>query len=114
MVRAAKVLDTVPHSVAMDGGFASKRNLSTLKTLGITNVCFSKRRGIEVEEMVENSRIYRALRNFRSTIEATFSWLKGSFGLGRCNWRSFESYQAYAWATVVSHNLTVLARAGPV
>jgi IS5 family transposase len=114
VVRAAKVLDTVPHSVAMDGGFASKRNLSTLKTLGITNVCFSKRRGIEVEEMVENSRIYRALRNFRSTIEATFSWLKGSFGLGRCNWRSFESYQAYAWATVISHNLTVLARAGPV
>jgi IS5 family transposase len=113
VVRAAAALDVIPESVAMDGGFASKSNLNTLKTLGIVNVCFSKRRGMKVEEMVENPRDYRVLRNFRSTIEATFSWLKGSFGLGRCNWRGFDSYHSYAWAAVLSHNLTVLARAGP-
>ena len=113
VVRSARVFDAIPKSVAMDGGFASKQNLTTLKTFGIQNVCFSKRRGISVEEMTEDPKTYHKLRNFRSTIEASFSWLKGSFGLAKCNWRSFDSYHAYAWAAVLSHNLTVLARAGP-
>jgi hypothetical protein len=39
VVRAAAALDVIPESVAMDGGFASKSNLSTLKTLGGAPLC---------------------------------------------------------------------------
>jgi len=106
-------LDCMPSEVAMDGGFASKSNVSELKALGVKNVCFAKKRGLKIEDMCGDTRTFRRLRNFRSMIEATFSWLKRSFGLHRCNWRGFQSFRAYAWAAVITHNLVIMARAGP-
>ena len=43
-------------------------------------------------------------------IEASISFLKRVFGLGRCTWRSFQSFKAYVWGSIVSLNLLVLAR----
>lgn len=106
-------LKKLPSEVAMDGGFASKSNLEQLKALGLENVCFAKKCGLSVEDMVSDKATFRRLRNFRSMIEASFSWLKGSFGLDSCNWRGFQSFRAYAWAAVITHNLVVMARAGP-
>lgn len=106
-------LGRVPSEVAMDGGFASRSNLTQLKELGVRNVCFAKKGGLQVDEMCDDTRTYRRLRNFRSMIEATFSWLKRSFGLFRCNWSGFPSFHAYAWAAVITHNLVIMARAGP-
>jgi IS5 family transposase len=111
--RLQEPLKKLPSEIAMDGGFASKSNLAELKQLGVTNVCFAKKRGLSVDDMVCDKRTFRRLRNFRSMIEATFSWLKRSFGLDCCNWRGFESFRAYAWAAVITHNLVVMARAGP-
>lgn len=111
--RLGAPLNKLPSEVAMDGGFASISNLEELKTLGIQNVCFAKRRGLSIEDMVSDARDFRRLRNFRSMIEASFSWLKGSFGLDTCTWRGFESFQSYAWAAIITHNLVVMARAGP-
>lgn len=106
-------LERLPNEVAMDGGFASGANLEELQALGVTNVCFAKKRGLTIEDMCGDQRTYRRLRNFRSMIEATFSWLKRSFGLACCNWSGFQSFQSYAWAAVITHNLVVMARAGP-
>jgi len=113
VTRLEHPLRRLPSELAMDGGFASKSNLDELKQLGLTNVCFAKRRGLSVDDMVGDKRTFRRLRNFRSMIEASFSWLKRSFGLDCCNWRGFESYRSYAWAAVITHNLVVMARAGP-
>jgi IS5 family transposase len=99
-----------PLKVALDGGFASKENLSSAKSKHINDVCFAKKRGIEVEEMCRSPWVYRRLRRFRAGVESGISWLKRCFGLCRCTWRGFQSFQSYVWASIVSANLVTLAR----
>lgn len=100
----------VPRQVAADGGFASLDNLGWAKGKGIKDVMFSKRRGLSVLDMVKSHWVYRRLRNFRAGIEASISWLKRIFGLARCTWRGWKSFQQYVWSAVVSYNLHVLGR----
>jgi len=100
----------VPRQVAADGGFASVDNLRWAKAEGIKDVMFSKRRGLSVLDMVKSHGVYRRLRNFRAGIEASISWLKRTFGLARCMWKGWKSFQQYVLSAVVSYNLHVLAR----
>ena len=60
--------------------------------------------------MVKSTWVYKRLRNFRAGIEGMISFLKRGFGLNRCTWRGFESFKSYAWASVVTANLLVMAR----
>jgi IS5 family transposase len=99
-----------PRQIAFDGGFASRDNLAKAKKLGVKDVMFSKRRGLEVSDMVKSTWVYRRLRDFRAGIEGCISFLKRGFGLDRCTWRSFRSFRAYVHASVVSFNLLILAR----
>ena len=108
--RQQEIYGRVPRQAALDGGFASKRNLANIKALGVTDVCFSKGRGLQITDMVKSTWVYRRLRNFRAGIEAGISFLKRCFGLRRCSWRSLPSFKAYAWASVVAANLLTLAR----
>jgi IS5 family transposase len=73
-------------------------------------VVFAKSRGLTVEEMAGNATTFRALRNFRAGIEATISYLKRCVGWARCAWRSLRSFTSYAWASVVTANLLLIAR----
>jgi len=98
------------EKAAFDGGFASKDNLTDIKALGVQNVAFSKSRGLAVHDMVKSSWMYRQLKRFRAGVEGIISFLKRSFGLRRCTWRSFESFKAYTWTSVVAANLLTLAR----
>lgn len=109
--RQRDIFDAVPRQVAFDGGFAAKANLEAIKALGVSDVMFNKKRGLEVPAMVKSSWVYKQLSKFRAGIEAGISWLKRVFGLRRCNWSSFGSFKAYAWASVVSTNLLIIARA---
>jgi IS5 family transposase len=108
--RQERLYGRVPRQAALDGGFASRLNLETLKARGVQDVCFSKGRGIAVSEMVKSSWVYRKLRDFRAGIEGCISFLKRCFGLSRCLWRGLEAFGAYVWASVVSANLLVIAR----
>ena len=99
-----------PRQVAADGGFASRDNLKEAKGKGITDVSFSKRRGICVLEMVKSSWVYRRLRNFRAGIEAGISVLKRAFGLTRCTWSGWAGFKQYVRSAIVSYNLLALAR----
>ena len=49
-------------------------------------------------------------RNFRAGIEGVISFLKRCFGWDRCAWRSYESFRAYTWGSVIAANLVMLAR----
>jgi IS5 family transposase len=100
----------MPRQVAADGGFASVDNLGWAKSEGIKDVMFSKRKGLSVLDMVKSHWVYRRLRNFRAGIEASISWLKRTFGLTRCTYRGWKSFQQYVWSAVVSYNLHVLGR----
>ena len=99
-----------PLKVALDGGFVSVNNLKYAKSKGIKDVCFAKRRGLEVEDMCRSQWVYKRLRRFRAGIESGISWLKRCFGLTCCTWKTFRSFKSYVWSSIVSANLLTLAR----
>jgi len=108
--RQAEIFSRPPRQVVFDGCFASKMNLSEIKASGVEDVAFSKGRGLEIGDMVKSSWVYKRLRDFRAGIEGNISFLKRVFGLDRCTWKSWPSFQSYVWGSVISFNLLVLAR----
>jgi IS5 family transposase len=108
--RQGEIYGQSPLKVALDGGFASKENLTAAKEQGISDVCFSKGRGLTEEDMCRSAFVYKVLRKFRAGIESGISWLKRVFGLDRCSWKGLESFKSYVWVSVVSANLLTLAR----
>jgi IS5 family transposase len=108
--RQKEIYGKPPRQAAYDGGFASKQNLEEAKALGVQDVSFSKKRGLEVLDMVRSTWVYKRLRNFRAGIEAWISFLKRCFGLERCSWRGWAGFARYVGASVVAANLLTLAR----
>jgi IS5 family transposase len=108
--RQEKLFQRVPRQVAADGGFASVDNLRQAKKRGITDVSFSKRKGLSVLEMVKSTWVYKKLRNFRAGIEAGISTLKRAFGLSRCTWSGWDGFCQYVRSAIVSYNVMLLAR----
>jgi IS5 family transposase len=99
-----------PRQAAFDGGFASKDNVQTAKQLGVEDIAFHRKSGLEIADMVRSAWVFRRLRDFRSGIEGCISTLKRAFHMDRCNWRGLDSFRSYVWSSVTSFNLIVLAR----
>jgi IS5 family transposase len=110
LARQKRILGRVPEQVVFDGCFASKANLDSAKQLGITDVAFSKKKGLSISDMTSTPKVYRLLRHFRAGIEGLISYLKRAFGMGRCNWKGKESFASYVLASVLTGNLFTLAR----
>ncbi len=108
--RQNEIYGRYPLKVAFDGGFTSKDNLNDLKDLGVKDVCFTKKRGLEVEDMCRSQWVYKRLRNFRAGVESVISWIKRSLGFDRCNWKGLKAFGRYVWLSAVSANLRTLAR----
>jgi IS5 family transposase len=108
--RQAEIYSRPPRQASFDGGFASGPNLHHAKAKGVKDVVFFKRCGLEISEMAKSTWVYRRLRDFRAGIEGCISFLKRIFGLDRCTWRSFPSFESYVWSSIVSFNLLILAR----
>ena len=108
--RQKEIYGKPPLKVAFDGGFASKHNLKTAKDMKIKDVCFAKKRGLQVEDMCRSQWVYNRLRRFRAGIESGISWIKRCFGFARCTWKGLRSFKSYVWASIVSVNLLVIAR----
>jgi IS5 family transposase len=108
--RQAEIYSRPPRQIVFDGGFSSKLNLHDIKAEGVQDVAFSKSPGLEIGAMVKSLWVYKRLRNFRAGIEGNISFLKRIFGLDRCTWKSWASFQSYVWASILSFNLLVFAR----
>ena len=108
--RHKEIYGHYPLKTALDGGFASKENLKSVKGKGIKDVCFAKKRGLKEEDMCRSTWVYKRLRRFRAGIESGISWLKRCFGFSRCTWRTLSSFKSYVWASIVSANLLTLSR----
>lgn len=108
--RQVEMFSRPPRQIVFDGGFASQANLSDIKATGVQDVAFSKGRGLEIGDMVKSSWVYKRLRDFRAGIEGNISFLKRTFGLDRCNWKTWPSFQSYVWGSILSFNLLVFAR----
>jgi IS5 family transposase len=98
-----------PLKAALDGGFASKDNLKAAKGRKIKDVCFAKKRGLEVLDMCRSEWVYKRLRNFRAGVESVISWIKRSLGFDRCTWKGSRSFDSYVWLSAVAANLRTLA-----
>ena len=108
--RQRQIYGRCPLKAALDGGFASKDNLRQAKASGVKDVCFAKKRGLEVEDMCRSDYVYNRLRRFRAGIESGISWLKRSFGLWRCTWKGYRAFKSYVWCSIVAANLLTLSR----
>ena len=71
--RQREIYGRYPLKAALDGGFASKNNLKDAKTSGVKDVCFAKKRGLEVADMCRSEYVYNRLRRFRAGIESGIS-----------------------------------------
>jgi IS5 family transposase len=100
----------VPRQASFDGGFASQANLTAAKALGVTDVCFAKRRNLAILDMVRSRWVYHTLRRFRAGIESGISRLKRVFGLDRCRWQGARGFVAYVRLGVLAANLLLLAQ----
>jgi IS5 family transposase len=110
ITRQKEIYGRVPRQAAYDGGFASRANLKTIKDMGVKDVSFAKKCGLNIADMVKSTWVYKKLRNFRAGIEGMISYLKRSFGMRRCTWRGHQSFKSYAWSSVVTANLLLLSR----
>lgn len=108
--RQRSLYGRAPRQASFDGGFATKDNLLQAKALGVSDVCFAKRRGLAVLDMVKSSWVYRRLRAFRAGIESVISFLKRAFGLDRCIWKGAAGFVSYVRMGVLTANLLTLAR----
>jgi IS5 family transposase len=108
--RQEEIYGRFPRQASADGGFASKDNLRKAKERGVSDVSFSKRRGLAVLDMVKSSWVYKKLKNFRAGIEANISVLKRAFGLTRSTWSGWAGFKQYVRSAIVSYNLLTLGR----
>lgn len=108
--RHVALYEEAPRQSAADGGYASRDNLKQAKAIGVSDVAFHKKCGLEIEDMTRSKWVYRKLRNFRAGIEAGISCLKRAYGLTRCTWRGIDHFKSYVWASVVANNLALFAR----
>lgn len=108
--RQQRLYGRAPRQASFDGGFASTDNLRAAKALGVGDVCFAKKRGLVVLDMVKSSWVYRKLRDFRAGIESVISFLKRVCGLTRCIWKGAVAFHAYVRTAVLAANLLTLAR----
>ena len=102
--------DEAPKDVATDGGFARKTNGEDARALGVQNIAFSALKGNTLPDLVQSKRVYKQLRKWRAGIEGIISAVKRAFGLDRCMWRGYESFQAYVHLAILAFNLQTLAR----
>ena len=54
---------------------------------------------------------YDQLKKFRAGIEGCISAGKRAYGLSRCTWKGWQSFQSYVWLSVIAFNLNILAEA---
>lgn len=110
--RQQRLFGRAPRQISLDGAFASQDNLADCKALGVTDVCFAKKRTLAVLDMVRSHWVYDKLRRFRAGIESGISLLKRVFGLARCIWKGPAAFHTYVRTAVFAANLLLLARTG--
>lgn len=107
--RQKQVLQKTPRQTSFDGGFASNAALKDAKEAGVQDVCFAKKRNLNILDMVKSDWVYKKLRKFRAGIEAIISTMKRAFGLDRCTWKGWPGFKQYVWSSIVAFNLQILA-----
>ncbi len=100
-----------PDKVAADKGYYE--SMKQIEHLGKkVEVVGIAKKGKRTEEQTrrETDPAFRHAQRFRAGVEGTISFLKRVLGLFRCYNKGWEHYAATVGATVLAHNLLILAR----
>jgi IS5 family transposase len=108
--RHRALMGKAPEQVAFDAGFTSSANIALSRKLGVKDASFAKKGSIDVLPGARSPKQHKKLQRFRAGVEGIISFTKRCFGFDRCTWRGYRSFHAYAWASVLSTNLLLMAR----
>jgi IS5 family transposase len=99
-----------PKSLCGDRRFFSSDNEKKAYQSGIEKVSICKP-GYRSKDriQIEKERWFKSLQRFRAGIEGLISALMRSYGLKRCLWKGWESFQSYVGLSVVTFNLQKIA-----
>jgi len=100
-----------PDTVAADKGYYERMEQIDRLSEIVELVAISKK-GNRTEEQTqrETDPAFRHAQRFRAGVEGTISFLKRVLGLFRCYNKGWQHYVATVGATVLAHNLLILAR----
>ena len=113
LVRHEKLFGAPPKTLAGDKGYWESPEKT--KELSKTVACVSigkKGSRTDQERAREHTVAFRLGQKFRAGVEGSISYLKLSLGLWRCMNKGWQHFAATVGATVLAHNLIVLARGG--
>jgi IS5 family transposase len=102
--------DVTPSSTACDGCYASRDNARQARKAGVKRTVFSKPVGLNMNDMGVKRKTFDRLKDFRAGVEGNISELKRCFGLSKSSWKKREGFEAFVWSSVLSYNLTHMAR----
>jgi IS5 family transposase len=106
----AALFGAAPMSVAADKGYWSSEELADV--FGTVEVVAIPKKGHRdaTEDRRERDPRFKLAQRFRAGIEGSISFLKRLLRLARCMNKGWKHYVATVGATVLAHNLLVLAR----
>jgi IS5 family transposase len=109
--RHQELFGKYPDEVSADKAYYQNMEQITRLNKIIEMVAISKKGKRTPEETErETDPAFRHAQRFRAGVEGTISFLKRVLGLFRCYSKGWEHYAAMVGATVLAHNLLILAR----
>ncbi len=99
----------LPQSVAADKGYWSTDVIDDAQGVEVVSIPKKGRRN-GAEEAREHDPLFRLAQKFRAGVEGSISFLKRCLRLARCMNKGWKNYVSTVGATVLAHNLLVLAR----
>ena len=110
LVRHVEQYGKAPQTLSGDRRFFSSENEKLAYGNGVKKVCISKPGyRSKARRQLEKERWFKQALRFRAGIEGIISALMRSYGLKRCLWKGWESFQSYVGLSVVTFNLKKLA-----
>ena len=105
-----KLFGYMPDQVTADKGYWSTDHVDEIRA-DVELVAIPKKgRRTSIEDERELDPLFRLAQAFRAGVEGSISFLKRCLGLARCMNKGWEHYKSAVGATIVAHNLLVLAR----
>jgi IS5 family transposase len=100
-----------PDNICGDRRFFSSDNEKIAYKNGVKKVSICKP-GYHSKDrrQIEKERWFKNLQRFRAGIEGIISALMRGYGLKRCLWKGWQSFQSYVGLSVVTFNLQKIAQ----
>ena len=99
-----------PSALSADRRFYSADNEDSARQFGVKRLSINKPGyRSQARRQFEKERWFKDLQRFRAGIEGIISGLMRGYGLKRCIWKGWPSFQSYVGAAIVTFNLQKIA-----